>query len=336
MATGPRGRLYALKDRSLRLLAQTGERLVVSAPAAGAAFAAVTNGAAGILRPAAAAAPGLVRLRREGRRSAVDASAGSAGKARRRPARPWRSRSVRARARSPTRRGRPGLPPERPARRRLPVARFFQWKADLSPNAKGESPSVERVDMTYAERNARPVLENVAVLEPGVVFGRAGSPGAGVLSVTNPDENGIFAGLDQPRDGTPSEGPGRRLWRKGFRTITWKGADPNGDVAALRGRGAARGWAVVPGAQGRRGVVPLVRHDGARRREIPLPRHGLRPALAARGRGAHGRRGERRRPRRQHAAGPQGREPQGGRRRDRAPRPRDGRAFAGREGRELP
>ena len=112
----------------------------------------------------------------------------------------------------------------------LPAARFFQWRADLAPNAKGESPSLERVEMTYAERNARPVLENLAVLEPGVVFGRAGSPGAGVLSVTNPDENGIFAGLDQPREGASPEGPGRRLWRKGFRTITWKGVDPNGDT----------------------------------------------------------------------------------------------------------
>jgi hypothetical protein len=113
---------------------------------------------------------------------------------------------------------------------RLPAARFFQWKADLTPNAKGESPSVERVELTYAERNARPVLENLAVLEPGLVFSRTSGPGAGVLSVTNPDENGIFAGLDQPREGSPSDGPGRRLWRKGYRTLTWKGVDPNGDT----------------------------------------------------------------------------------------------------------
>jgi hypothetical protein len=111
----------------------------------------------------------------------------------------------------------------------LPAARFFQWKADLAPNAKGESPSVERVELTYAERNARPVLENVSVLEPGLVFARAGT-GGGVLSVTNPDENGIFSGLDQPREGGPLEGPGRRLWRKGYRTLTWKGTDPNGDT----------------------------------------------------------------------------------------------------------
>ena len=229
VATGPRGRLYAWKERALRLVAQTGEKLVVSAPAAGAAFAAVTNGAAGILRPAAAPAPGsfvsavkdAVRLSTFGRirwegatppgsSVALSVRSGTSEK----PDATWSA----------------WVPAGAAGEAKVPVARFLQWKADLSPNAKGESPSVERVDMTYAERNARPVLDNVAVLEPGVVFGRAGSPGAGVLSVTNPDENGIFAGLDQPRDGTAPEGPGRRLWRKGFRTITWKGTDPNGDV----------------------------------------------------------------------------------------------------------
>jgi hypothetical protein len=228
IATGPRGRLYAWKDRAVRLLAQTGEKLVVSAPAAGAGFAAVTNGAAGILRPAAtpvaasfvSAVKDAVRLSTFGRvRWEGAAPAGSSV-----------SLSVRSgNSEKPDATWSPWAPAGGPDVH-LPTARYFQWKAGLAPNAKGESPSVERVELTYAERNARPVLENVAVLEPGVVFGRAGTPGAGVLSVTNPDENGIFAGLEQPRDGAAPEGPGRRLWRKGFRTITWKGVDPNGDT----------------------------------------------------------------------------------------------------------
>src|SRR6185369_3131237 len=44
----------------------------------------------------------------------------------------------------------------------------------------------------------------------------------------SPDENGIFAGLESPRDGS-GEGPGKKLYRKGFRTVVWKGSDPNGD-----------------------------------------------------------------------------------------------------------
>jgi outer membrane protein assembly factor BamB len=229
VATGPRGRLYAWKDRAVRLLAQTGEKLVVAAPAAGAGFAAVTNGAAGILRPASSAAPAsfvsavkdAVRLSTFGRvRWEGSAPAGSSV-----------ALSVRAgNSEKPDSTWSPWVAAAAGGDARLPAARFFQWKADLAPNAKGESPAVERVELTYAERNARPVLENLTVLEPGVVFARVGAIGTGVLSVTNPDENGIFAGLDQPREGAPAEGPGRRLWRKGFRTLTWKGTDPNGDT----------------------------------------------------------------------------------------------------------
>jgi hypothetical protein len=127
-----------------------------------------------------------------------------------------------------------------------PVARFFQWKAELTASPKGESPVVERVELSYAERNARPVLENVAVLEAGAVFSRSAG-GSGVLSVANPDESGIYAGLEAPHEG-PVEGPGKRLFRKGYRTLTWKGTDPNGDtlryeVEARREGGSA--WFLV-------------------------------------------------------------------------------------------
>lgn len=232
-ATGPRGRLYAWSDRAVRLLAQTGEKMVVAAPAAASAFAAVTNGASGILRPAAAPAPGSYvsavkdasrlstfgRARWEGASPAgssvtLSVRAGNSDK----PDATWSAWAA------------VGANGEAAGGVKLPAARFFQWKADLTAGAKGESPAVERVELTYAERNARPVLENLSVLEPGLVFVRGGATGPGVLSVSNPDENGIFAGLDQPREGGPLEGPGRRLWRKGYRTLTWKGSDPNGDA----------------------------------------------------------------------------------------------------------
>jgi hypothetical protein len=88
---------------------------------------------------------------------------------------------------------------------------------------------VERVDLSYAERNARPALESLAVLEPGAVISRSGGAGSNVLSVTNPDESGIYAGLEPPHEAATAESAGRRLFRKGFRTVTWHGADPNGD-----------------------------------------------------------------------------------------------------------
>ncbi|MFI5118800.1 MAG: hypothetical protein ACHQM4_00215 [Thermoanaerobaculia bacterium] len=228
-ATGPRGRVYEWKDRHVRLVASTGERLALAIPAVGTGFAVVTMGSPGILRPAPAGGPAagtftsavkdglrlstFGRLRSEG---TVPAGAAVAFSVRtgnsEKPDGTW-SAWVR-------------LAPDGGAK--PPVARFFQWKAELTASPRGDSPVVERVELSYSERNARPVLENLAVLEPGAVFSR-GAGGPGVLSVANPDESGIYAGLEAPHEG-PAEGPGKRLFRKAYRTLTWKGTDPNGDT----------------------------------------------------------------------------------------------------------
>ncbi len=66
VATGARGRVYALKDRSLRLVAQTGEKLAVDAPPSGAGFAVVTMGAPGVFLPGLRNTDGNLHLRRAG------------------------------------------------------------------------------------------------------------------------------------------------------------------------------------------------------------------------------------------------------------------------------
>ncbi len=228
VATGSKGRVYEWKDRRVRLVASTAEKLVLAVPAVGSGFAVVTMGAAGILRPDAGnPASGTFtsavkdasrlstfgHLRWEGHVPAGAAlslfvRAGNSDK----PDATWSAWTA------------VGVD----GGAKPPVARFFQWKASLTASPKGESPVLEHIDLSYSERNARPVLENLALLEPGAVFSR-GATGLGVLSVTNPDESGIYSGLEVPRDGV-GEGPGKRLFRKGYRTLTWKGADPNGDV----------------------------------------------------------------------------------------------------------
>ncbi len=228
VTTGARGRVYSLKDRRLRLVAQTGERLAVAAPSSGSGFAVVTSGAAGVFLPASGTPAGTFtsavrdatrfssfgRLRYEGEapegsRVSFDVRAGNSEK----PDGTWTDWS----------------PVAADGSAKLPGARFFQWRATLAAGTKGSAPSVERVEFSYVERNARPILENVTILEPGAVIPRPGSSGMNVLSVTNPDENGIYAGLEPPREtGSPEPG-GRHLYRKGFRTITWRGTDPNGD-----------------------------------------------------------------------------------------------------------
>ncbi|HEX5855751.1 MAG TPA: hypothetical protein VFZ57_09035, partial [Thermoanaerobaculia bacterium] len=229
LATGSRGRVYEWKDRRVRLVASTGEKLALAVPAAGAGFAVVTMGAAGILRPETGGVPASGTFT-----SAVKDALRLSAFGRLRwegllPAGAALSFSVRAgNSDKPDGTWSAWTPVASDGGAKPPVARFFQWKVVLTGSPKGESPVLERVDLSYAERNARPVLENLAVLEPAAVFAR-GATGSGVLSVANPDESGIYTGLEAPHEGA-GEGPGKRLFRKGYRTLTWKGTDPNGDA----------------------------------------------------------------------------------------------------------
>ncbi|HWZ84976.1 MAG TPA: fibronectin type III domain-containing protein, partial [Thermoanaerobaculia bacterium] len=108
---------------------------------------------------------------------------------------------------------------------RAPESRYFQWKTRMS-GRDGASPSVRRVDAAYRNRNATPVVDTFAALEPAEVLARSGSSGANVYEASTPDEKGIFTGLEESR----SEGAPRKLYRKGFRTLQWKASDPDGDA----------------------------------------------------------------------------------------------------------
>ena len=230
LATGPRGRVYSLKDRRLRLEGQVDQKQVVSTPAVPGGFAVVSATSPGIQRPAAGKATGkgsyISSVRDAGRlsRSGSLRFEGTVPK----------GASVVLSARSGNSEKPDGTWCDwvRPAPSGVfdaRPARYFQWRAELSATASGEAPVVERVEMSWSERNARPIVENVTVLEPGAVFPRSGATsGSAVLSVTNPDENGAFAGLESQKEGV--EATGKKLFRKGFRTVTWKGTDPNGDT----------------------------------------------------------------------------------------------------------
>lgn len=227
IAAGPKGRLYSLTGRELRLLIQSEDRQVVAGYLTPPGPVIVTMSAPGVYRAGkprqgvftspvrdAARLSTVHSLRVEGpipagARVQLAARAGNSAK----PDKSWG----------------PWVdfpfPPSSPA----PAGRYLQWKAVLSVNEKGESPVIERADLAYSERNSRPILENLSILEPNAVFPRgAASSGPAVLSIANPDEQGIFAGVEPPRETSP-EPAGKKLYRKGFRTATWKGTDLNGD-----------------------------------------------------------------------------------------------------------
>jgi len=228
VTTGPRGRVYVLKDRLLRLVAQTGEHVAVAAPPVGKSFAAVTMGGPGVFRPAAAATAGtFTSAVRDAARLSAFGRLRFEGTA---PEGSTVSFQIRAgNSEKPDATWTGWVPVGADGSAGLPAARFFQWRSTLSPAKSGAAPVIEQVEFSYAERNARPVLENLTVLEPGAVLPRGGSSGSNVLTVTNPDENGVYAGLEPPREPSVAEPGGRRLFRRGFRTVSWRGIDPNGD-----------------------------------------------------------------------------------------------------------
>ncbi|HUP48851.1 MAG TPA: hypothetical protein VNA04_08675 [Thermoanaerobaculia bacterium] len=121
-----------------------------------------------------------------------------------------------------------------------PSGRYIQWKLTMA-RPSGEV-VVDSVTVAFVNRNVAPVIESISVQDPGVVFISAGYPGgANVVEATNPDEYGIFSSIEQARERTD---PGKRVFRKGYRTIVWRARDDNGDslryTISFRKKGADR------------------------------------------------------------------------------------------------
>lgn len=117
----------------------------------------------------------------------------------------------------------PFSPAAESAKVAAPPGRYLQWKLRMSASGK-VSPVVRRVEAAYRNRNAAPVVEAFFAMGPSEVFARSGGGGSNVFE-TAPDEKGIFTSLEEAKP----EGAPRKLLRKGYRTLTWKTTDPDGD-----------------------------------------------------------------------------------------------------------
>jgi len=121
-----------------------------------------------------------------------------------------------------------------------PAARYIQWKLTM-PKASAEA-AIDSMSIAFMNRNVAPEIDAIAVQDPAVIFITSAYPAAPqVVEATNPDEYGIFSSIDTPRDRTPAE-QGKRMFRKGYRTVSWRASDDNGDTLkyslAFRAKGA--------------------------------------------------------------------------------------------------
>ncbi len=241
VATGPRGRVYLLRDGRTSLSASVDEKRVVFAsdeviatdspasayrrvPAREGEFFSPIKDTARMSRFGAfrtdASVPkgaGLTLAFRSGNSGSPDAT--------------WSAWSAPVSAAAP---GKIAAPP----------GRFLQWKAAFSAPSPDRTPTLSRIECAYQNDNARPRVEAVAVGTPG----SESAPAFTAPSSDDPASDSIFGASDAK--GSPSRAEGR-----GLLTVTWKASDPDGDdlVADIDFRPAGGSGPWVPMRRGVRG-----------------------------------------------------------------------------------
>ncbi len=111
----------------------------------------------------------------------------------------------------------------------LPPARSLQWELELPVGG-----AVERVEVAMAEVNLPPRVSGVTVEDPGVVYLAGPPPSGPVIDIDNPDVSGIFTVLDTNDERQATTTKGKKYYRLGYRTVSWKGEDPNEDPLRFR------------------------------------------------------------------------------------------------------
>jgi len=127
-----------------------------------------------------------------------------------------------------------------------PLARFLQWQVDFSPGT-GTATRIESVAVAYRQVNLPPVVKELTVHEPGEVFLKSPPPSERIVDVRHPDLSGVFTTLSD--EGQENQDRlGKKYYRIGYQSISWKVDDPNGDplrfTLDVQRQGSDRWWPV--------------------------------------------------------------------------------------------
>lgn len=229
LATGPNGRIYELRNGELALLAAVPEQQIVSVSGTGASAIVTTTNSGAVYRIEGrgtanpefrSAAKDVDRFSRFGhyRIEGRNLSAGSVAIA-------FRSGNTRTPDATWSAWSSPQTALE--GNISVPGARYLQWKVNMQ-KASADA-AIDAVTVAFMNRNVAPQIEAIVVQDPAVIFISSAYPSAPqVVEATNPDEYGIFTSLDNPRERAAAE-QGKRMFRKGFRTLSWRAKDDNND-----------------------------------------------------------------------------------------------------------
>lgn len=102
-----------------------------------------------------------------------------------------------------------------------PPARFIQFKAALSSVNGKMTPVLKEVTLSYLQKNMPPKITEITIHPAGDYY---------PSSQNNVASNSHINDKHAPgQNNVPNSYPGRKTFRKGFRSISWKARDGNGD-----------------------------------------------------------------------------------------------------------
>ena len=78
----------------------------------------------------------------------------------------------------------------------LPAGRYIQWRVRME-GEKGASPRLDSIELSYRQRNSRPKITDLTVLEPGQILVPSNfNPNQQVFEPAHPNRQGIFTTLE--------------------------------------------------------------------------------------------------------------------------------------------
>jgi sugar lactone lactonase YvrE len=117
-----------------------------------------------------------------------------------------------------------------------PPARFAQWKAVFLDTAEG-APNISWVSLAFQPKNVAPVIEDIAIQDPGVrvqgFAAQAAGPAAMNVQLRMPQHGGVFSSgpssaetfVKPPKVEVPPQG----FEDKGYESVIWSAHDDNDD-----------------------------------------------------------------------------------------------------------
>ncbi len=121
---------------------------------------------------------------------------------------------------------------------KCPPARFIQWKAVFQGGDGAGAPSISWVSVAYQPKNLAPVIDDIAIQNPGVrvssfAIAGAGSSASVPVALRNPQRAGETPAAEAGADANPKapriDPPLQGVAAKGYETAIWSAHDDNDD-----------------------------------------------------------------------------------------------------------